>query len=239
LFEEPRKSAARSGYRTSPDLTGRTDERVFGMTRILIADDHDVVRRGLRAILESRPGWIVVAEASDGKQAIDQALQTKPDVAIIDYGLPLLNGSEVTRQIRERLPKTEVLVFTMHDSDAVLQEVLQAGARGFLLKSDADDYLVAAVHAISLHKPFFTGLVSQKMLDTFLAKSGDAPVLTARERSVVKLIAEGRTNKEMADVLSLSAKTIESHRATALRKLNLATTADLIRYAVRNNLVDH
>ena len=209
------------------------------MTRILIADDHDVVRRGLRAILESRPGWTVVAEASDGKQAIDQALQTKPDVAIIDYGLPLLNGSEVTRQIRERLHKTEVLVFTMHDSDAVLQEVLQAGARGFLLKSDADDYLVAAVHAISLHKPFFTGLVSQKMLDTFLAKSGDAPVLTARERSVVKLIAEGRTNKEMADVLSLSAKTIESHRATALRKLNLATTADLIRYAVRNNLVDH
>ena len=179
------------------------------MTRILIADDHDVVRRGLRAILESRPGWTVVAEASDGRQAIDQALQTKPDVAIIDYGLPLLNGSEVTRQIRERLPKTEVLVFTMHDSDAVLQEVLQAGARGFLLKSDADDYLVAAVHAISLRKPFFTGQVSQKMLDMFLAKSGDAPVLTARERSVVKLIAEGRTNREMADVLSLSAKTIE------------------------------
>jgi DNA-binding NarL/FixJ family response regulator len=220
-------------------LPGRTDERVFGMTRILIADDHDVVRRGLRAILESRPGWTVVAEASDGRQAIDQALQTRPDVAIIDYGLPLLNGSEVTRQIRERLPKTEVLVFTMHDSDAVLQEVLQAGARGFLLKSDADDYLVAAVHAISLRKPFFTGQVSQKMLDMFLAKSGDAPVLTARERSVVKLIAEGRTNREMADVLSLSAKTIESHRAAALRKLNLATTADLIRYAVRNNLVDH
>ena len=210
------------------------------MTIVIVADDHDVVRRGIRTLLEGQPGWKVVGEARNGKDAVSVALETRPDVAIIDYGLPLLSGIEASRQIRRRLPATEVLIFTMHDSDALLREVLEAGARGFLLKSDADDYLIAAVHALSQHKPFFTGKVSEKLVETFLVKSGPspAPLLTAREKSVVQLIAEGKTNKQMADVLGLSSKTVESHRAAALRKLSLTTTADLIRYAVRNKLVD-
>ena len=210
------------------------------MTIVIVADDHDVVRRGIRTLLEGQPGWKVVGEARNGKDAVSVALETRPDVAIIDYGLPLLSGIEASRQIRRRLPATEVLIFTMHDSDALLREVLEAGARGFLLKSDADDYLIAAVHALSQHKPFFTGKVSEKLVETFLVKSGPspAPLLTAREKSVVQLIAEGKTNKQMADVLGLSSKTVESHRAAAMRKLSLTTTADLIRYAVRNKLVD-
>jgi DNA-binding NarL/FixJ family response regulator len=210
------------------------------MTTLIVADDHDVVRRGLRALLEGYPGWKVVGEASNGKDAVGVALATKPDVAIVDYGLPLLSGIEAARQIRSRLPTTEVLIFTMHDSESLLREVLEAGARGFLLKSDADEYLIAAVKALSQHKPFFTGRVSEKLVETFLVKSdaNTGPLLTAREKSVLRLIAEGRTNKQMAEVLGLSSKTIESHRATALRKLKLTTTADLIRYAVRNKLVE-
>jgi DNA-binding NarL/FixJ family response regulator len=210
------------------------------MTTILIADDHDVVRRGLRAILEARVPWRVVAEASDGKGAVAGAFRFKPDVAIIDYGLPRLNGIEAARQIRHHLPATEILIFTMHNSDDILLHALEAGARGFLLKSDTDDYVIAAVHALSQHKPFFTGKVSETLISSFLAASGTArtSVLTMRENSVVQLIAEGRTNKEAAGLLGVSAKTIEAARTSALRKLNLKTTADLIRYAVRNKLVD-
>jgi DNA-binding NarL/FixJ family response regulator len=207
-------------------------------TRILIADDHDVVRRGLRDILQERSGWEVVAEAANGQDAISATLKHKPDIAIVDYGLPLLNGIEVTRQIHARVPQTQVLIFTMHDSEMLLQQALQAGARGFLLKSDADDLLVAAVHALIQRKPFFTGHVSEKLLQSFLIKTDPVSVLTPREQSVVKLIAEGKTNKEMGHVLSLSTKTIESHRASAMRKLNFVTTAELIRYAIRNKLVE-
>jgi DNA-binding NarL/FixJ family response regulator len=134
------------------------------MTRILIADDHEVVRSGLRAILEAHPGWEVVAEAADGKEAIKQALGTKPDVAVIDYSLPLLNGIEATRQIRKREPRTEVLIFTMHDEEVVIRSVLEAGALGYLLKADAKRHLVAAVGALAEHKPFFTARVSQTLL---------------------------------------------------------------------------
>jgi DNA-binding NarL/FixJ family response regulator len=210
------------------------------MTTILIADDHDVVRRGLRMLLETRPAWRVVAEASDGKEAIAGAFRHKPNVAVIDYGLPWINGIEAARQIRHHLPSTEILIFTMHNSDDILLHALEAGARGFLLKSDADDYVLAAVHALSQHKPFFTGKVSETLIASFLAASGTArtSVLSMRENSVVQLIAEGRTSKEAADLLGVSAKTVEAARASALRKLNLKTTADLIRYAVRNKLVD-
>ena len=131
------------------------------MTRILIADDHDVVRAGLRTILDSQQGWEVVAEASDGKEAIDQALATRPDIAVLDFGLPTVNGVEATRQIRARLPRVEVLIFTMHDTDSLVRDVLEAGARGFLLKSDARRFLISAVESLAAHKPFFTGKVSE------------------------------------------------------------------------------
>jgi DNA-binding NarL/FixJ family response regulator len=210
------------------------------VTRILIADDHEVVRSGLRAILEAHEGWAVVAEAGDGKEAIVKAVETSPDVAIIDYSLPTMNGVEATRQIRARVPGAEVLIFTMHDSEVLVGELLEAGARAYLLKSDAKQYLIAAVESLANHKPFFTGKVSEQLLATFLGKEHgklDA-VLSPRERAVVQLIAEGHSNKEMSEILNLSVKTIETHRAAAMRKLNLTSTAAIVRYAIRNKLVE-
>jgi DNA-binding NarL/FixJ family response regulator len=210
------------------------------VTRILIADDHEVVRSGLRAILEAHDGWEVVAEADNGKDAISKAIESKPDVAIIDYSLPLMNGVEATRQIRARLPESEVLIFTMHDSDALLADLLEAGARAYLLKSDAKQYLIAAVEALAEHRPFFTGRVSEQLLNSFLAshQRKDEIALSPRERVIVQLIGEGHGNKEMAEILNLSVKTIETHRAAAMRKLNLKSTAALVRYAIRNRLVE-
>jgi DNA-binding NarL/FixJ family response regulator len=209
------------------------------MTRILIADDHDVVRSGVRTILEGHEGWEVIGEAKDGKEAIDQAQATRPDIVILDYGLPLVNGVEATRQIRGRIPGIEVLIFTMHDTDSLVRDVLEAGARGFLLKSDAKQFLVSAVESLAAHKPFFTGKVSEALLDSYLSKEcTNRSVLSSREKAVVQLIAEGKTNKQIADILSVSTKTVETHRALALRKLNLDTTAALIRYAIKNKLVE-
>lgn len=210
------------------------------MTRILIADDHEVVRSGLRTILEAHEGWEVVAEAENGKDAVTKALSSKPDVAIIDYSLPVINGVEATRQIRARLPNVEVLIFTMHDSDILVGELLEAGARAYLLKSDARQYLVAAVESLVNHKPFFTGRVSEQLLKSYLRalpQRGEG-TLTPRERLVVQLISEGHSNKEIGTILNLSVKTIESHRATAMRKLNVTSTAAIVRYAIRNKLVE-
>ena len=209
------------------------------MTRILIADDHEVVRSGLRSILEAQPDWEVVAEAVDGKEAVAKALATKPDVAILDYSLPVFNGVEATRQIRARVPQTEVLVFTMHESETLMRNLLQAGARGYLLKSDAKQFLITAVQSLAAHKPFFNSRVSETLLELFLTTTeGDRGILTARERTVVQLIAEGRTNKQMASVLNISLKTVETHRAAAMRKLNLTSTAAVVRYAIRNRLIE-
>ena len=143
------------------------------MTRILIADDYDVVRLGLRAILEEQPGWEVVGEAADGLEAVERASATRPDVVVLDYALPVLNGVEATRQIRARVPRAEVLIFTMHDTDALVRDALEAGARGFLLKSDAKRFLISAVETLAVHKPFFTAKVSETLLDTYLAKGAD------------------------------------------------------------------
>lgn len=209
------------------------------MTKILIADDHDVVRSGLRAILESRPGWEVVGEAADGRTAIELATATRPDIAILDYSLPLANGAEVTRQVKAALPKVEILIFTMHESEEIFADLLSAGARGYLLKSDARHFLITAVETLASHKPFFTGKVSEALLETFVARQRQVQtVLTPRERSIVQLIAEGNSNKAVADLLSLSLKTVETHRASAMRKLALDSTAALVRYAVRNKLVE-
>src|SRR5215470_5408911 len=228
------------GHREGAAATNSSTVAGGSMTRILIADDHDVVRSGLRSLLESHDGWEVVAEAADGKAAVTKALESKPDVAILDYSMPLVNGVEATRQIRKRHPKTEVLVFTMHDSEALVGEVLDAGARAYLLKSDARQHLIAAVEALAMHKPYFSGQVSEKLLETYLvAQKGKlGAVLSPRERIVVQLIAEGHTNKEISGILNLSIKTIESHRAAAMRKLNITSTAGIVRYAIRNKLIE-
>jgi DNA-binding NarL/FixJ family response regulator len=207
------------------------------MTKILIADDHEVVRAGLRAVLSGQPDWQVVAEAADGMEAVAQALKTAPDVAIVDYSLPILNGLEVTRQIRQRSPGTEVLIFTMHDNNSLIHDLLQAGALGYLLKSDAKRLLLTAVETVAGHKPFFTGMVSETLLQSFLTNGNDSP-LTARERSVLQLIAEGHSNKKIASILNLSVKTVETHRRAVHSKLNIHSTAGLVRYAIRNKIID-
>jgi DNA-binding NarL/FixJ family response regulator len=207
------------------------------MTKILIADDHEVVRAGLRALLSEQPDWQVIAEAADGKEAVAQALKTAPDVAIVDYSLPVLNGVEVTRQIRQRSPSTEVIIFTMHDNNRLIHDLLQAGALGYLLKSDAKRLLLTAVGMVAEHKPFFTGMASETLLQSFLTKGNDSP-LTARERAVLQLIAVGHSNKRMAASLSLSVKTIETYRGAVCRKLNIHSTAGLVRYAVRNKIIE-
>lgn len=218
------------------------------MLRILIADDHEVARRGIRSLLESHPGWEVCAEAKDGRDAVELATSMKPDLVLLDIGMPNLNGLEAARQILTTSPNVAVLILTMHDSDNVIREVLRAGARGFLLKSDAGRDLVAAVEALESQKTFFTPRVSQMVLDGFLNRekkrseiedvtnpSGD--LLTAREREVIQLLAEGRTSKEVAVTLNLSVKTAETHRTNLMRKLGLHSVADLTRYAVRNGIV--
>ena len=218
------------------------------MLRILIADDHEVARRGIRSLLESHPGWEVCAEAKDGRDAVELATSTKPDLVLLDIGMPNLNGLEAARQILATSPNAAILILTMHDSDNVIREVLRAGARGFLLKSDAGRDLVAAVEALESQKTFFTPRVSQMVLDGFLNRekkrseiedvansSGD--LLTAREREVIQLLAEGRTSKEVAVTLNLSVKTAETHRTNLMRKLGLHSVADLTRYAVRNGIV--
>jgi DNA-binding NarL/FixJ family response regulator len=218
------------------------------MLRILIADDHEVARRGIRALLESHPGWEVCGEAQDGRETVELASSLKPDLILLDIGMPNLNGLEAARQILAASPDVAILILTMHDSDQVVREVLRAGARGFLLKSDAGRDLVAAVEALQLQRTFFTTRVSQMVLDGFLDRDsrpdwGDKDqeysddVLTGREREVIQLLAEGKTSKEVAVTLHLSVKTAETHRTNLMRKLGLHSVADLTRYAVRNGIV--
>jgi DNA-binding NarL/FixJ family response regulator len=209
------------------------------MTRILIADDHEIVRQGVKAILSKRERWEVIGEAANGRDAVEQARATQPEIAILDYALPFINGVEAARQIRLHSPKTEVLIFTQHDNEALLRNILEAGVRGYLLKTDATQYLVQAVEALEHRQPFFTKTVSDMLVSSYLAKTDSSPsILTSRETSVVKLIAEGHSNKETAAVLGLSEKTVETHRAAAMRKLDAKSTAALVRYAIRNRLIE-
>ena len=213
--------------------------RGVAMTRILIADDHEIVRQGVKAILSKRDRWEIVGEAADGRDAVEQARLTEPEIAILDYALPFINGVEAARQIRLHSPKTEVLIFTQHDNEALLRNILEAGVRGYLLKSDATQYLIQAVEALEHRQPFFTKTVSDMLVSSYLAKSdATSSILTSRETAVVKLIAEGHSNKETAAVLGLSEKTVESHRAAAMRKLDAKSTAALVRYAIRNRLIE-
>ena len=192
------------------------------MTRILIADDHAVVRSGVRRILEDHPNWSVVAEAADGKEAITKAIATKPDVAILDHSLPLIDGIEVTRQIRLRVPSVEVLIFTMHDNENLLRDMVKAGARGYVLKSDAQQHLISAVQSLAAHKPYFASQACEGLLEALRTdgRQFDQP-LTSRERGIVQLVAEGHSNKQIANLLSISVKTVETHRASIMRKLGL------------------
>ena len=212
--------------------------------RILIADDHEIVRRGLVSLIKARPAWEVCAEAENGRQAVEKAHQTMPDIAILDIGMPVLNGLEATRQILRDRPATRVLILTITDTDQAVQAVLDAGARGFLLKSDAARDLVTAVEALEKNKPFFTTRVADLVLSGFLNKTPRAPKsslglpsLTSREREVVQLLAEGRSTKEVACQLNLSVKTAETHRSNIMRKLGLHSVSELVLYAVRNNIV--
>jgi len=214
------------------------------MLRILLADDHDVVRRGLRDQLSQHEGWVICGEASNGREAVKMALELTPDVVVLDLSMPELNGLEATRQIRRELPQTEVLIFTMHDTEHLIREVLAAGARGYVLKSDAGRHLTSAVEALSLHKPFFTAKVSQSLLDAFLqgnAGSDEKSVfrtLTDREREIVQMLAEGKSNKQIGVSLGISVKTVETHRATVMRKLEINSIVELVHYAIRNQLVE-
>jgi DNA-binding NarL/FixJ family response regulator len=212
-------------------------------TRILVADDHEVVRRGVRALLEAEPGWQVCGEAITGREAVAKTKELAPHVVILDISMPELNGLEATRQIRKEAPQTEILILTMHDSEQMIREVLTAGARGYVLKSDAGRDLVAAVHALIRHKPFFASSVAQPVLDAYLKSAEDAAdqrsgTLTMREREIIQLLAEGNTNKEIAKTLHISVKTAETHRTNIMRKLALHSLTDLVRYAIRNRIVE-
>ena len=209
--------------------------------RIVVVDDHAVVRRGVRALLESRTDWEVVAEATTGREALDAVKRHRPEIVVMDISLPELNGLEATRQIVQESRQTEVLVLTMHHSEELAREVLKAGARGYVLKSDADESLITAVDALRQHKPFLTSGVTEFMLDGFL-RDMSAPDLstkdsvTPREREIIQLLTEGLSNKEAAARLGISVKTIEAHRANIMRKLRLRSVTDLVRYAIRNKI---
>lgn len=211
--------------------------------RILIADDHEVVRRGIRSLLESHAGWEICGEAKDGREAVDLSRELKPDLVLLDIGMPNLNGLDAARQIIANRPLTRVLILTIHDSDQVVRDVLAAGARGFLLKSDAGRDLLTAVEAMQHHRTFFTSQVAEIVLDGYLSTRRVAlPTLprnrlTPREREVVQLLAEGKTSKEVAVALDLSVKTAETHRTNIMRKLDLHSVADLTLYAVRNGII--
>jgi DNA-binding NarL/FixJ family response regulator len=212
--------------------------------RIVVADDHPLMRRGICSLLESEPGWKVVAEASNGREAVEAMTRSKPDVLVIDLAMPELNGLTATREILRALPKTQVVLLTMHNTEQVIREVLESGARGFVLKSDAGQNLVAAVKAVAAGKPFFTPNVADVVLKGYLrcnSKSGsraNLPVLTTRELQVMQLLAEGKANKAVANAMQISVKTVEAHRSNINRKLSIKTTSDLVRYAVRNGIVD-
>ena len=210
----------------------------------MIADDHELVRKGLRSVLDGQSGWSICGEADNGRQAVEQARKLKPDVLIMDVSMPELNGLEATRQIRKELPKTEILILTVHESEQLVGEVLAAGARGYILKGDTTRLLVAAVEAIAQHKPFFTGTASEVVLGGYLRpgqpprkEARDLPRLTAREREIVQLLAEGQSNKEVATTLGISVKTVDAHRANIMHKLNLRSVTDLVRYAIRNHII--
>jgi DNA-binding NarL/FixJ family response regulator len=212
---------------------------------VLIVDDHEVVRRGLRVLIESHPGWEVCGEATTGREAVDKASKFKPNMVVMDIAMPELNGLEATRQILKAAPRTPVLILTVHQSEQVVHEAFEAGAQGLVLKSDAGRDLVTAIEALSQHKVFFTSSVARIVLEGYRKKGPhdealeDSPsVLSPREREIIQLLAEGKSNNEVADMLYISAKTVETHRAHIMEKLNLHSITELVHHAILNKIVE-
>ncbi|MEA3187011.1 MAG: hypothetical protein QOD99_841 [Chthoniobacter sp.] len=216
------------------------------IVRILIADDHEVVREGVRAVLEKQSGWEVCGAVTNGRDAVELAEKLAPDVVVLDMTMPELNGLEAARRIKRMLPRTEILVFTAHEADKLIHQVFNAGVKSYILKADANRHLVAAVKALAEHRPYFTSKVSEVIFARYLNRgeqnktaepeSGDR--LTLRERETVQLLCEGKSNKEVAAALGISPKTVETHRSTVMRKLALESFAELVRYAIRNKIIE-
>ena len=213
--------------------------------RILVADDHNLVRRGVKALLEERPEWRICGEATTGREVIDKAARLKPDIIILDISLPDLNGLEAARRIRKESPSTEVLILSLHYSDQLIREIVDAGVRGYIVKSDSERDLVIAVETLARHKPFFTSYATEVILSKF-SSGGSVPKvrkpigerLTSREREILQLIAEGKTSKDVAFALSINIKTAEAHRANIMRKLEIHSVTQLVHYAVRNQIIE-
>ena len=213
----------------------------MGGLRILLADDHSLVRRGVRSLLAARSGWEVCGEAADGREALEKVAELKPDILILDLNMPDLNGLEVTRRVRKMYPRVEILVLTVEDSEQVMRQLLEAGARGYMLKSDAGKELLAAVDAVRSHRLFLSSQVSRMLRgSSVLAAKGDLPPkepLSPRERQILQLLAEGKSTKEIATALDITIKTAETHRSNIMRKLDLHHVTELVRYAIRNRMV--
>jgi DNA-binding NarL/FixJ family response regulator len=211
-------------------------------TRILIADDHELFRRGVAAELSQVPGWVVAAEATNGRDAVALAASLKPDIVVLDLTMPELNGLEAARQIILADPAARILILTAHESEQLVREVLSAGAKGYVLKSDAGRTLVTALQALLEGTSFFTTNVASMVLDGYLRSESReaAPTLTlsAREREIVQLLAEGNSNKDIARALHISVKTAETHRSNVMRKMGFDSLAELVRYAIRNNIIE-
>jgi DNA-binding NarL/FixJ family response regulator len=215
------------------------------MIRIVLADDHDLMRRGIRGLLESEPDLEVCGEAANGREAVELTSRLHPDVIVLDLGMPELNGLDALKLIHKEMPATEVLVFSMHDSEGLVREVFAAGARGYVLKSDAARYLVDAIRSLSQHKPFFTERISEAILSSLVSAASQSAKqsinedpLTIREHEILQLLAENKNNRDIADTLGISVRTVETHRRSIMQKLNATSIVELVHYAVRNRIVD-
>ncbi len=212
--------------------------------RILLADDHKVVRQGTRALLSTIPEWEIVGEADNGRDAVSLTAELKPDIVILDIGMPELNGLDATRQIKKKLPETEILIFTGQETEELVHDVFDSGARSYIMKTDAADQLVDALKALSEHKHFFTSRISEIVFARYIQGkktvegAPEKSRITDREREIVQLLAEGKSSKEIATILGISVRTVETHRAAIMKKLGLKSFSELIRYAVRNKIVE-
>jgi two-component system, NarL family, response regulator NreC len=212
--------------------------------RILLADDHKVVRQGTRALLSAIPEWEIVGEADNGRDAVSLTAELKPDIVILDIGMPELNGLDATRQIKKKSPETEVLIFTGQETEELVHDVFDSGARSYIMKTDAADHLIDALKALSEHKRFFTSRISEIVFARYvqgkkaLEGAPERSRITDREREIVQLLAEGKSSKEIGTILGISVRTVETHRAAIMKKLGLKSFSELIRYAVRNKIIE-